>query len=831
MSLETQELGRIFTEIQSEFFNDHEIQVLPVSGDPPSQYEITYGTPCTTQDEHGKITITSNHTVIISIPFGFPHFPPSCKPKSSIFHPDFDTAAICLGDFWNRERTIPELIRHIGTMLRGEVYSTENTFNEEAASWFRANSSQLPFSKPGGGPPEAEPEGTLTLALEPAAEEMEISLMDDHDFIDDFHFQKDFHEASTPPQPSEPVQAELDTGRLKQLARKRYFTKLDTELGALSADTNFPGKRDLSDRTAFALREARTLYEEAKGYENQGLSHKALECFRAVEDLVADYPGISSDISRTEQSANMLKEISTPPASPQPTGKPQSEGSKRPGEKTQESTAPGPAPSRRDNTPDERAKRPANIIFYALTGGILCILATLTYFYFTLSSHLTEARQLFSECTSSLAAKNFQAAEKTCSAALDTTQRIFLIHQPEVLELQSSIRNILDSEEMRQGLQGNVLYNKQYVPKAALATHQSLQEMKSQGDALLKASSWDQAAASFQKALELSRQIDDLNPEELHNIEQNLTYAAFRSMLSVAEGQVDKESWSEAAATLTELQGQIDKLTPRQQAEYREYVDTLLAKSRFTTLKEQAETLFSQSDWTGAAALFQEAVETGRSLSETEIQEITSLKVNIRRAELYSTIDAGNNAFASGQWNAAIEKYSLAGEILEKNSAILDQQEIEQNRKRLDRIILQSAIIRDRQLADKSKDANDGPATLSYLQKVTNTIQASGFADDPEFKKILSETLLAQQKLKDELFIEEKRQYLIDNFTALFQENYPAARPETLSAPVATFEKRLERLYLFKLQCTESGRGRPLKLIMYYTYDPNSRQWKFYSEN
>lgn len=840
MSLETQELRKIFSEIQAEFFNNEEIQVHPVSGDPPSQYEVTYDVPCATQDNQGNIIISSSHTVIISIPFGFPHFPPSCKPKSPIFHPDFDSAAICLGDFWHRDRTIPDLIHHIGAMLRGEIYSTENTFNEEAAAWFLENREQLPFGKARGiaqpdaqaeeeDRPAPESEEPLVLSLEPQ-EEPEISTLEDQDFMDDFQFSDNIPEAPPSlPSSSAPARETVDSDKFRHLARKRNFKQLEKELHSLSSDVEFPGRSDLADQAASAIKEAQSLYEKADEFENRGAAHDAFECFKAVENLVADYPNIRADILRTEHASEMLGAIADSRESA--TSAP--ETAQRSGKTQKETVDPrGKAgDSHKPHFFEEKVKPPVNIIPYVLTGAILSVLAALTYFYFTLSSHLTDARQLFSECTSSFAAKNFQTAEKACSASLQTSKSVFLIHQKEVSELQAGIRTILDSEEMHQGLLGNILYNEKYVSKELLTTHKTLQEMVKQGDDFLVASSWDQAAASFQKALELCRQLDDLNPDELMNIEQKLSYAAFRAMLTVAEDHVDKGQWQAAVATLSELQGQINKLSPRQQAEFRDYIDKLLAKSRFTTLKQQADTLFSQSDWAGAATLFQKAVEAGRSLSETENQDLSGLKANITRAELYSTINAGNSAFASGRWDEAIEKYRQAGAILDSNADLLNLQEIEQSRKKLDRIILQSTIIRDRQIAEKSKSTDDSATADNHLQKVIDAIQTSNFANDPEFKEIVADTRLTQQNLKRQRFLKEKEQYLIDNYKTLFMKNYPAATPETLDTPVASFEKLVGNRYLFKLQCTESGRGRPLKLIMFYAFDPDSGGWQFYSEN
>jgi ubiquitin-protein ligase len=839
MILETQELGEIFAIIQAEFLNDPAIKVIPVAGDPPNKYEITYHIPCTIQDEQGNITVDSNHTVIISIPFGFPHFPPSCKPKSSIFHPDFDDAAICLGDFWNGERNIPQLIRHLADMLSGKVYSTENAFNEKAADWFRNNQDKLPFSdnKTASDETPAEP---LSLSLEYSDDEEEISTLEDDDFADDFEFPEEFSDFSDESSPEKPQLAPstplFDSGRLKQLAKQKNFIQLDKELKSLSPDIDFPDRQLFAHQTASALMESNTLYEQAEEFAAQGNSSKALKCFKAVEACVADYPNIRNDIRMAEQSAEMLDELSPPPLPSKAQNKVK---------KDARSTQSDASALRRFFQPktkekkkvkkgqifDEKVHRPTNIIPFVLTGGLLCLIGTLTYFYFSLSNTLTEAKLMFSECTSSLAEKNFQSAEKACTAALDTTKGIFIIHQTEISELQSNIRKIINSEEMRQGLLGNVLYNQKYVSKSTLAAHQSLRQFKSEGDAYLQEFAWDQAAASFQKALEMCRHLRDIPPDEIMDIEHKLKYSAFRSMLTLAENDIEKENWEDAVPALLDLKEQIHTLAPDQQAEYMKYIGTLLAKTQFTTLKEQADILFSQSDWTGAASLFQKAVEAGRALSVTDPRELANLKENITKAELYSTINAGNRAFSSGQWNTAINEYKAARTILENNSEILNIGEIETSRNKLERIILQSAIIRDRQIAEKKKESGDRTAGTEYLHKVIKTIEKSKFVNDSEFKDILAETQQALQGLKDEMFIEDKKQYLIRDYLTLFLKNYPAATPQTLSAPSATFEKKLGELYIFKLQCTESGRGRPLKLIMYYAYNAENGQWKFYSEN
>lgn len=831
MSPETQEFGAIFAEIQNEFSADPVIEVKPVAGQPPSQYEVTYHVPCTVKNEQGTIVIDSTHVITISIPFGFPHFSPSCKPKSPIFHPDFDSAAICLGNYWNRERTLPELIRHIGQMLNGELYSTENAFNEEALAWFQEHSKELPFDS------NSQLEGSIgeELTLEDPVESEELDILEDQDFIDeiDFSDEEDFtagdhHHSDSPPAP--PVSDGFNSDNLLRLAQLKNFNELEDELNGIDPSIRFDEREELEAKTSAALNEARELYSIAGELEDAGNLPKALDAFREVEALVSDFPRIRDDIMRTEQSAQMLHEFdgSTPEdgdetfafdSLPEP-------------EPVEES----PIAHQKDQPKprffeDEPTKKSINIVPIVAAGAVLCIVVTLTYYYFSLTGKLTEAKQLFSECTSQFAAKDFHAAEKSCIASMDTTTNIFLVHQGDKNELQSSIRKILNSEELRQGLLGNVLHNGRYVPQSLLEAHQSFYAATTKGNESFAAQAWNEAITSYQNAINIARRTRDISTTDLLEIEKHLKEAQFYSQIDEARIAAEKEDWTVAVEILKKLEPEIDSLEATDQSKYRLEIQSLMAKSQFTQLKSKANTLFSQSDWTGAFAMFQQAIEAGRTLSETEPGAIDSLQQNVAKAELYSTINEGNSAFAAGKWDLAITEYRKAKEILGQKGAVLNITNVAQSQKKIDRIILQSALLRERQAADKHRDEGDLEAALRNLQDMVNHIKYGNFSNDPEFQKTLKEIQDTQANLRDELYIGELQQYLVDNYAKLFNQNYPAASPNSLSAPSATFEKRVGSLYLFKMQCTESGRGRPLKLIMYYAYNPVTDKWKFHSQS
>ena len=361
MATATKQLEAIHKEIGERFSGDPVITVTPLDGDPPEKYEITYNITGVFKDDSGDIQEKDSHTITVSIPFGFPHFPPSCKPKSSIFHPDFDPAAICIGDFWEKDRSISELIVHIGRMISGNIYSTSNAFNEEAAKWYQKNRAKLPFAQSpslhaGDQPREDildEPAQSLQseddLILELDENELEfddviddISLGSDArqsadssgsdeagsfdtpaDTLDDSFLDTDFDYLGPEDGAEKPDErladepaAGVDTDRYRLMAKQKRFFELETELAELSDQQQFDGRGNLTIQATQALKQAREIYNQGTDFEHQGNPSKALAAFQQVMALCSDYPGLEEDIERTKQAKELLGDWAEPDSQP-----------------------------------------------------------------------------------------------------------------------------------------------------------------------------------------------------------------------------------------------------------------------------------------------------------------------------------------------------------------------------------------------------------------------------------------------------------------------------------------------------------------------------------
>lgn len=840
MGVETQQLADIFHEVSEVFAQHPSITVTPTKGDPPEQYEVHYNIIGVYKDDASKIQHSADHTITITIPFGFPHFPPSCKPKTSLFHPDFDPAAICLGDFWEHERSLPELIYYIGKMITGEIYSKENTFNEEAAAWYRDNASRLPFAELPSLDSIKKQDITTPISSS-LVEEIEIDTLDDSDFSSTFDYLGIERKAQQEQKPAEstavPLQATsgehgLDVETIWLLSRQKRFHQLKGILKDLPAETNFEGKDELSERIETVFAEARQIYSHGESLEHQGLPGKALENFIAVEELVSDYPKIHDDIRRTEQSKDLLGDWVQ--GDREKSKDPLKGGKKEEKVNQKKKIVKKPLAEKSDKAGQltfytEKSKRHFNIFPLVIIGCILFIVAPLIYYYLSLTNQYDHAEQLLGQCSNQLQAKQFKTALKSCDTALNLSKDIIFLKKQSRDVLNKKIEIILNSEELRQGLAGFVLLDGKYVLKTTADSLKNSKNIVAQGDTLMSQSNWQKAIEIYTEGLNSVQKDTKTDTPYRMELEKKIHLAKTRMLMQTATQEMAQKAWQQARQNFEQAMTEMKTLDADIQQKLSSEIQPQLDKCSFLLLKQQGDKLFASSDWTGAFSHFQEAIALGSNLEQSETQVLTSLQGDIIRAELYATINDGKAAFSNRQWDEAIKKYAKASKILMDNQGLLKQSDLDQNRQKLARIMLQASIIRDRQEADRNIEKENWSEAEKRLELVIETISKSPVGKETEFQTTLTESGKTIAELKEKQFIADKSKYLEDNFQTLFSENYPAATPDTLTTPVITYIKRIEDKLLFKLQCTETGRGRPFTLVMFYTYSELTKKWAFHS--
>jgi len=888
MATATKQLEAIHQEISERFDQNSSITVSPLEGDPPEKYEITYHINGVYRNESGEIQEKDSHSITISIPFGFPHFPPSCKPTSGIFHPDFDPAAICIGDFWEKDRSISDLIIHIGQMISGSVFSTSNAFDEEALTWYKNNSSRLPFDSTDLTAAastididsselqisQEEDEDMMLLlddveedvnlddiTLESVPDEQERSPTDfrpadenkadsselsmdtlDESFLDsDFDFlddeKKEEPETGDLVPPGQDLNSlsvlannGFDPDRYKLMAKQKRFYELDSELASLSGDQLFDERDHLAQQAASALKEAREAYDFGTEFEHQGNPGKALEAFQRVEGIVSDYPGLDEDIERTAQAKELLGDWADAPSDI-------NEGFTASADEPLDEDLPPLEPDDSDKKPGSRtffeqtARQTSRLIPFALAIVILLVISTAGVYYYLSSSQLKQAETKFAECQSVLEQNRFSEAERQCEVALDLAKQVQVFKGGARDNLIEQIKKVLSSELLVQGLAGNILLDGKYLPKGIAKTIRAFNHFRTTGDDHFAKEDWQQAAANYSQALTIAAQKEGVGEQLLFDVTEKMKTAEFNVFLRAGTEFIDRKKWVLATQELDKALELVKQLNIENKAEIIDTISRKLAEISLATSKEQGDFEFAEGNWQKALTHYKEALASVSRSYKPGDPTLEELKQLIVKAELYYTVNNGKEAFTRSEWDEAISSYEQAITLLESNQDILKQTNTEENRKKLARVMLQASVIRDKQDAARHLKEKQYLTAIEKLQSIIDTISDSDFRDELEFKAVIKDTKMEIKNSETDMLLADKIAYLEENFKELFTQHYTASSPESLTEPSVEFDKRVGDKLIFKLVCIEVGRGRPLRLVMKYIHDLKDGSWKFYSGN
>ena len=835
MSVSPDQLNEIYHQLR-DFFDSHPaVTIKPLKGNPPEQYEITYNISGYTNPGNGEPRLSTQHQIELAIPFGFPHFPPSCKPKSDIFHPDFDPAAICLGDFWQQTRQVTDLIIFIGKLINGESYTTSNAFNEHAAAWYQKNSSSFPIAEIRWS------DQPLTPAMTRKESKVQIDTLEDEDLSPDFSFPTTDESSSVEELalntsfPSVQTRSGVDHDLLQLLESQKRFFKIRK---ILEKESNFPDKIEaIASHAEEAIAKAEELHQSAKKAEYQENFQNAAHLYELIGSLVSDFPNLDSDQKRAHN-ALVSHENLDQEALPDFDDSEFSESSadelvfsdQAPNQASPKTKADLPSPKPRDSFLSQNRINSRTIL--TLTAGFLGVILTICGIYYLISIYqFDSANTKLKQCKSYIDQEQFENAKQSCDDASKSLANIKYFQKGRTEELQADIEAVLKSENLSQGLAGNILVDGKYLPKNEAHSLNAHKKVLKEGEVFFDQENWVQAENRFAGFLAVAGKSTFFSPSLIADAKSKLSFARFSIAFNSANALLNDHKWQEATAELKKAKVQLETLPEQDRQKYSAALNSAIAKLNFEEFRKKGDDFFSKADWMNAVSSYKSVLPSLLENNVAPQETIDALRENINRAELYATIDKGNKASAASQWDEAIQEYSKANSILAASQEIFKTADSQITRRKLDRIILQTIIIRDRQAAkSQQEEKKDLVAARATYRQLVASINSSSFATEDEFSEVKKASVAAIQTLDEKIFQGEKEQHLKDNFRQLFVENYPASIPEKLNNPVVAYVKEVDGKMIFKMQCTETGRGRPLTLVMFYSYDKASKHWNFFSE-
>lgn len=151
--------------LQRRFENWPLIQISGTAGLPPEIYRFSYFIKGIFATPTGEILERDSHVLEINLSLEYPRRAPQCRMLTPVFHPNFDDASVCIGDFWAASEGLDDLVIRIGRMIAYQEYNTRSPLNGLAAKWAAEHPHLLPVDNRPIAPPT---EGTQKEASSPA---------------------------------------------------------------------------------------------------------------------------------------------------------------------------------------------------------------------------------------------------------------------------------------------------------------------------------------------------------------------------------------------------------------------------------------------------------------------------------------------------------------------------------------------------------------------------------------------------------------------------------------------------------------------------------------
>jgi ubiquitin-protein ligase len=132
------------------------IEITGTAGIPPELYRFTYHIRGLYVAGGGEILERNAHILEVNLSLGYPRRAPQCRMLTPVFHPNFDDAMACIGDFWAASEGLDDLIIRIGRMIAYQEYNAKSPLNGLAAKWAAQNARLLPIDARVIAPPSVE---------------------------------------------------------------------------------------------------------------------------------------------------------------------------------------------------------------------------------------------------------------------------------------------------------------------------------------------------------------------------------------------------------------------------------------------------------------------------------------------------------------------------------------------------------------------------------------------------------------------------------------------------------------------------------------------------
>lgn len=595
------------------------------------------------------------------------------------------------------------------------------------------------------------------------------------------------------------------------IEQKEIFTAKRV-LADITDPGSIPDREELELTIAAAIGEAEALYKKANKLEQKGELKKAGLLLDLVANIATDYPGL--DFARNRIRESMMEGGQLIPAG--------EEGKKS--EAGQAGGSVGETAAAKKGFRKLPGKVPYKLLAVLLALG--AIAGGGAALYFKDSAGLAKAKTEYNKGRQSAEKMEFKEAEKAFNTARTELGTVLFFGRGGKEELSRAIDAIVNEQPFKEGLQGKVLYDGQYVPIETARAIDSFNLHAGSAEQARQAGNIDQAIADYEKSLEYAETAGF--QDKALAIRQTISSLRLEETLALAHKAEEDKEWKKAAETYQQAKELSSNLAG---SEEQGDIENRQAAAALRHELEEGQRAFSGSEWRKAVEMLQRAqkiiADRPTLVAEAVQLEINKLLIN---ASVFQILADAKNAFSRNDWDGAVREYTRAIALLRENEPVLGREEVSDNIGKIEKTVLLTRITREQgRMVPGATDSSTIAANLEHYRTIAALIEKSPLREDGVLREIHQDSRAQIVHLEKEILINSKVEYLKENYETIFRASYPSAKSSELLNPQVTFIKREGNIMIFTMSCAERSQGRTFRLELNYQYDLDKNSWRLYS--
>lgn len=783
MTSETDQLANDFEEVNTRLAQYPQIHLAETEGDPPATYEVKYRLNGLARQEDGSIGQNKRHRLRINLPFGYPHFPPTVKPLTPLFHPDIDPDAVRIALHWQKNPSLAALIIHIGEIICGQTFNLEEPFNQEAADWYSDNASDFPLDEVRQGEPEDE-DSEEAVDVDPR---LSLEIDSSEEGLDE------------------------KIEEIRHHIERNEVVTADKLLTALSSSS--PQAKQLEKIVASTLAKRDSLFQKLEILENEDRFADAYNIFKKIQKIAVDTPALSDVGQRLQQSQAMLDAFSQPDATASIEEPPAAEKEKKKATKAPDKKKIKEKPARAKEVIRRSIELPikkilAGVILLGTVGGC-------TMLYSNSMDKLLKIEQDWIEVKYKRNIKTEHFKEKRIEAE-KLLVSLKSIYVPGIgkEELATEIHNYLNSPDFKKGEAGDVEYKGIALPPLVIRLLEPV-------DKKIDKANFAAQKKAFAKALTLYQQVfvaakatkpDALAPHSaIANAELDKRIRAIQEKMIAIQKHASKEE-------LLAQQGQVEG----QYQQAKNFFQKL--KNRDVNPTDPQDGIDIRNQWSECISRLEHVEELLKRFpainSRERRHELQSL---LAYARLYEELEIARQAYQKGNFSLAIKEYEKALGLLKQSRSLLGAIYKDATVKVGQTILVLNVSLELRE-AVEAENNNNLRQSLRHYKNILRILRSSAVGIDDSLKQLKQYVRSKVDKQSLRAAKSSNQEWWKKNYQRIFKKEFPSTRISLLSKPRIYFIKVQNGRLLYTIRCSEKG----ITLELNYQYNMATGKWSPY---